>query len=466
MKLKIIILISFFSLYLAAQKEDYIWYFGCNFSNFSTPTAGLDFNSGVPVPLLNSVMPCTEGCATQSDRNGNLLFYTNGTTVWDRTHSIMMNGLAVGGHTSAEQSAQIIPFPNDTTKFYVFCQDGYPTCPGTGLHYSIIDMTLNGGLGGITAPKAILLQKGTCEWLSACKHINGTDYWVVTSDYDSTRFYSYQVSSLGISSPIITNFPYITSSNFKLDFNTKGDQIVFKATSQPTPTVVYNVRYLADFNQSNGVVSNFITLDSLGNNDGTAFSPNDSLLYAFSYVPTLTNTVLYQYNVKSPNIFQNKNIIGYFSGGPHIGMKLGPDKKIYCSSGSPDSLDIIHFPNIVGTGCNFQTKALYLGGRKIRFMLPNYSFPLAKYPLTINQTIVNNIVSLFPNPNLNSFSVKSATRILSYSIQDLSGKELLYEVFKKSSKDFEIKHNLEKGIYIISFEDYLGKKCFEKFVVN
>ena len=59
-------------------KEGNIWYFG--------EYAGLDFNSGSPVALTNGQLNTNEGCATISDNNGNLLFYTDGMTVYNKSH--------------------------------------------------------------------------------------------------------------------------------------------------------------------------------------------------------------------------------------------------------------------------------------------------------------------------------------------------------------------------------------------
>ena len=73
MKNKIFILLFFINTICYSQKEANIWYFG--------DKAGLDFNSGSPVVLTDSEMTTNEGCATISDNNGNLLFYTNGITV-------------------------------------------------------------------------------------------------------------------------------------------------------------------------------------------------------------------------------------------------------------------------------------------------------------------------------------------------------------------------------------------------
>ena len=76
------------SLYASAQGESNIWYFGNG--------AGLDFNSGGPVALNNGSLFTTEGCATMSDKAGNLLFYTNGVTVWNAQHGVMSNGKEIG----------------------------------------------------------------------------------------------------------------------------------------------------------------------------------------------------------------------------------------------------------------------------------------------------------------------------------------------------------------------------------
>ena len=79
---KTLILSFLFCLNLVfSQGEANIWYFGGN--------AGLDFNSGSPVALTGSQMSTEEGCSTISNSSGQLLFYTDGITVWDRNHNII-----------------------------------------------------------------------------------------------------------------------------------------------------------------------------------------------------------------------------------------------------------------------------------------------------------------------------------------------------------------------------------------
>ena len=104
-----------------AQKEHYVWYFG--------DSAGVDFNSGSPVALTNGVLNTLEGCSSISDSAGNLLFYTDGITVYNRFHQQMPNGFGLYGGHSTTQSALIIPQPDSAFIYYIFTADelGAPT---------------------------------------------------------------------------------------------------------------------------------------------------------------------------------------------------------------------------------------------------------------------------------------------------------------------------------------------------
>ncbi|HIE45172.1 MAG TPA: hypothetical protein EYP87_03145, partial [Flavobacteriaceae bacterium] len=127
-----------------SQNEANIWYFGNN--------AGLDFSNGDPTPLNNGQLSTVEGCSSFSDSNGDLLFYSDGITVYNKNHVVMQNGNNLGGNPSSSQSGLIVPSPGDPNIFYLFTvgtnavgQTGYPQ--NAGFKYYTIDMTTNGGLG-------------------------------------------------------------------------------------------------------------------------------------------------------------------------------------------------------------------------------------------------------------------------------------------------------------------------------
>lgn len=452
-----------FSRQTLGQKEDRIWYFGGDCTNTTTPGAGLDFNSGSPVPLTNSAMTKTESSATQSNRNGSLLFYTNGVDVFDKTHSVMLNGSGLGGHISSEQPAVIIPFVNDSSKFYLFAQDGQPTATGTGLHYSIIDITLNGGLGAVTATKAVLLQSGTSEFLTATKHQNGVDYWVITADYDSIIFNSYKVSSIGISAPVKTNLGFNTPAYLNVVFNNRGNKISFKAFN---PSQTKLIRYIADFNLSTGLVSNKIPIDTgtFNINSPAEFSPNDSLFYSVTCL-TASSYDVYQCKVYVPNIFATKQTILNTSTYPYTtDLKLGPNGKIYINRYCGDSIDVINSPNIYGIGCNYQKNVLYLAGKKEYFAFPNEIFKIPFLPLGVQENLsASDIFGIFPNPVSDYITISNFSSISEFTLADAKGQNV---VSKKNLNADKIDiSNIPDGYYFIKITSN-GKHFHDKIVVR
>jgi hypothetical protein len=107
----------FCSTIVFSQKQNNQWRFG--------RSGGIDFNSSPAVFVSGSSISTGEGSASVSDRNtGNLLFYTDGVTVWTAQNTIMPNGSNLRGGApillSSTTAAVIVPKPQSTTQFYVF----------------------------------------------------------------------------------------------------------------------------------------------------------------------------------------------------------------------------------------------------------------------------------------------------------------------------------------------------------
>jgi hypothetical protein len=156
MKKKITLLLAFsiiFPVLLSGQGETSNWYFGNN--------AGIRFNNnGTVTALDDGRLDTFEGCTTISDALGDLLFYTDGITVYDRNHNVMQNGDGLYGDPSSTQSALIVPKPLDPNIFYIFTVDTATSQVDAdfGLNYSIVDMTMNNGNGAITQKNIKLLD--------------------------------------------------------------------------------------------------------------------------------------------------------------------------------------------------------------------------------------------------------------------------------------------------------------------
>jgi hypothetical protein len=170
---------------VTAQGEGNWWYFG--------DSAGIDFNSGSPVVVNNGQLDTEEGCSAISDSSGNLLFYTDGVTVYNRNHVAMLNGTGLLGNSSSANSAVVIPNSANPNIYYIFTTDAV-FLPNVGLHYSEVDMSLDGGLGGITSTKNINLENSSTEHLSAIQGTTAGEFWVVSHRVLNNEFVAYKVT--------------------------------------------------------------------------------------------------------------------------------------------------------------------------------------------------------------------------------------------------------------------------------
>lgn len=349
-----------------SQGEANIWYFGT--------TAGLDFNNTPPIPLTNGVLSTSEGCAVISNATGNLLFYSDGGTVWSANHSVMQNGTGLMGNNSSAQSAVIIPKPGSTTNYYIIT---VPVSGGIGMRYSEVDMTLNGGLGAVlTTNKNTLMFAPSSEKVTAVKHSNGVFYWVVGRDNAGNRnYYSFLIDCNGINTtPIVSNVALTNGENWGyLVASPDGSKLASASAASGVE--------VTDFDNATGIVSNTVNLGTLnyagniGGNYGVAFSPNSNVLYATS----ITNWALVQWDLTATNIPASQTFIGYTNGSGAArpsyrggALQLAPDGRIYVAEVGLSSVGIINDPNTVGLGCNFATSQIALAGRNCMLGLPPF----------------------------------------------------------------------------------------------
>lgn len=343
-----------------SQGEANNWYFG--------DKAGLSFNSGVPVPLTDGQMQADEGCAALSTASGQLLFYTNGIKIWNRNHQVMLNGDGLLGHQSSTQSGTIVPLPGSNHLFYLFTLDFQAF--GNGFRYSIIDLNLDGGLGGITSSKNIPIYSPSCEKISVIKHTNDTDYWIVTRGYNNNIIYSHLLNSSGLSTTPVTSLSSI-NANYYLDtignmkISPNGSKLVICYGNSSNSRIE-----LLDFSPSTGQATNPQIIDTgSGSFYGVEFSPNSSLLYitegdAFN---------LFQYNLNASPILSSK--IPLFMSDASTrritrSLQLGPDGKIYVATAAEGALSVINYPNLEGIACQFVLDGVNLGGKISRSGLP------------------------------------------------------------------------------------------------
>ena len=358
--------ISFFSIgFTFTQKEANTWYFG----NY----AGVSFTSGVPIPMVNSKLSTEEGCSVISNSQGKMLFYTDGISFWNSKHLLMANGTGLNGDPSSTQSGVAIAKPNHPGIYYLFTVAA--TAKAEGIEYSLIDMSLNQGLGDVVkTEKNVLLQDSVTEKMTAVLHRNGKDIWVIAHGWNNNEFMAYLVTEKGVNkTPIISKSgrihagPELNTQGY-MKSNPDGSNLALALENDDIVEVF-------DFDNAKGIVSQPITIIANPKSYvyGVEFSSDGSLLY-FS---AAGKGEIYQINLQagSPKAIQSSlTLIGKTTNGAWVGaLQLSNDGKIYFSIYRTSFLGVIDNPNLLGAACGFLNNAVPLAGKIASLGLPTFS---------------------------------------------------------------------------------------------
>lgn len=362
--------------HLSAQSPFSQWYFG---------NAGLDFSSGTPVLLTNSLMNQPEGCASISDPTGQLLFYTDGKRVFDNNHNAMANSLYLKGDASSSNSAVIVPKPGSSRYYYVFTS---PVNATDGIYYSIIDMSLNGGLGDVAscAKNVLIGEAPFAEKLTTALHANGHDVWVIARKWQSTAFYAWLVTACGVQEAVVS----------EVGLNIPSGQLVGPygcLKVSPQQNRIAGVNELSSFASSGGSIEIFdfdnatgqlsnglwfaspheIDVNNTPNSTvyGLEFSPSGQFLYSSSWF----DDEIYQLDVSLPTaaeILASAQVIGEVNnGGSNAGaLQRADDGKIYVAQRYDSYLAVIADPDAAGVACGFSQDAVNLSPKEAQSGLP------------------------------------------------------------------------------------------------
>ncbi len=341
------------------------WYFGKN--------AAIDFSSGSPVPINNSALNTGEGCFTQSDANGNLLFYGNGLYLYNKFHeeydlSDPIYGLELPGTINIESVSQklCIPDPADPeNSFYLFFTPYTTNVPMDPAFIEVVKISVesNGMLnifGGQSLDFGLNENDETsqpAERITAIPHCNQIDYWVIgntTSGDLGTRFYVFRVSPTGItngdfSSTIADVYPPDNQDNTPQYFegffrdqgylksNLAGNRIALSAGFSSSNGGIA----LYDFDQATGQIENqeILTED---NTYGLSFSPNGQYVYGTHYMQTSNfDKTIIQYDL----INGTENELFSSSTQDFAALQLGPDGHLYFANVNTSLVGRILNPN-------------------------------------------------------------------------------------------------------------------------
>ncbi len=347
---------------------DKVWAFGSR--------SGLDFNPANPVPIRTSILN-TEGCASICNEDGQLLFYTEGSFIWDRENNLMPNGELLNelfdypgsflssATYSSMQGTVIVPYPDHDDWYYVFSlthNELFVTGNNGRLYYSIVDMSLNGGMGDVVpGEKGIFVDSLFGEYMSAVVG-ERCNAWLIVPSYPLPECKAYEITASGLNlTPVIS--PLSGASIYGELVGSKSRKKIAFGKLGLSGVDLY------DFDGVSGLLSNPLSLAIQQPSFGSvAFSPDDSKLYYSS------ENNLFQLDITSGDsavIAASAVTLGAFD--PFRSLRLGPDGKIYFSSPTVlNTLGVINYPNEPGLACMYDPAVIeVLSGTHVGRRLPN-----------------------------------------------------------------------------------------------
>lgn len=308
--------------------------------------------------LSNSINPGNERAIGHAEINGQILFYVTDKGIYRADSSLMVGSTDIELDYDSDE-VNVCLMPGETDKYYIFHKKN--NC--SPLYYSIVDMSLSGGTGGIVNLNTLISNDSYAEGIETVRIPGTVNYWFIAYKC-STGFETFEINSSGIQpGSMILMFdntatppPFSDLESGELDYH--NGKIAFTSLHDENVAVF-------DFNAALGTASNLTVLNSISLPDGTLhdltltfgleFSPDASKLYISRYgnIPTLGynstdpyNLYRYDFNTNILTGYSFPEILDTMSVGNGLGqIEIGPDGNLYSPIGHQNYIFIIENPN-------------------------------------------------------------------------------------------------------------------------
>lgn len=351
----------FFYQIAVAQNEYNVWVFGNK--------AGLDFNYIPPKPITIPKFFTGESSSSICNKKGELLFYTNGDTIFNKQHNPMLDnfsGFSYQNRSSAIQGSIIIKKPESEDQYYLISAPSHQS-NDTMMSFWEVDMKGDNGRG-IVVQKGKPLNFSALESFGVTQHSNGKDFWVAAINR-SGHFFQCTRTINGVFSSFVFSQKMTRFKNVQISLNNKfsPNSKIFtgQTNTQNINGLFYNYFDIYKFNNLSGQISDRILIPEPYNHSiqQLEFSPDSRFLYGYeidqSTNPSVRRLIQYDLSVwDSATIVNSKTTIYtttiQFSYANIRGLQLGPDGKIYLFNSLDNFLSVIEKPNLKGLDCEFK----------------------------------------------------------------------------------------------------------------
>ncbi len=289
--------------------------------------------------------------ASISDTTGNLLFYTDGDSVYNENGYPLMFGWLSNKDFNPVNSAIFIRKPGQYRYYYLIQEHMPDAIKGnlfSGLSYSVVDRFHVSGKPSMIIKNQPIINSSCLSYKCSYGYNSDTVY-LILSVHGKDSVYKHAITSKGISAA-----SRFTSESDTCITNVRLNLPILSSTQNGSIQAFLNYgKGKIVLFPGNGQENNFDALKAYRG----AFSPNGRFFYAVHEGTGISKLV--QYDLK--NYYNDKKIdsviiyLSVNSLGSSSAMYVGPDQRIYFNDRY--SISVIRFPNQKGIKCSFLFEA-------------------------------------------------------------------------------------------------------------
>ncbi len=311
--------------------------FGLNFND--SPATQIESN-----PLGTDIAHCN---STICDAAGNLLWVSTGEEILDANYVPLSNGTGLLGHISSHYGTMFVQVPESEHLYYCFTSDANENSFANGLRYSILDRTLNGGLGAVTEEKNIPIHVTLNEAFTAVRHCNLNDFWLISYDHIAEAYVSFLVTSEGVGDVIFSDV-----SNPSIFYTTA-------IANSPDGRMLAHGALILDFDNSTGEIT--LALDTQDSSPlGAEFSPSGNYLYWLTG-DLFTEIIQLDLSLEPEEWFTDPFSFELVGNPILFYPQLAPNGKIYLENVLTNQITVMHEPNLEGENALVEQDAFAVG---------------------------------------------------------------------------------------------------------
>jgi len=389
----IMMLLQFFDGSIQAQKD--VWNFGNGL--------GIDFYDISDVRIGTSAIPIMSECAVTvfDSLTEEVLFYTDGSSIWDKNDQFIIDGEDLGGNFSTSQSTAVIQHPGIEDSYYIFSLEDIGSSEGN-LYYTLVSTT-NSEIEVLE--KKVFVHSNLTEKMIGVKGSCNTA-WIVVHERNSNRFISFEITPFGIVNPVYSEVgatareivnDYDTESSYHGKIRGSWDNSKILNASGNGPIELF------EFNNTTGIISNQRILQSRSLTQGfrssysSCFSPDNSKIYVFETQFSGTRQIT-QYDVtlgtseeiqgSRENIFTSRLITDT----PISDLQVDPFGRVLISGLDKFSISIITNPNEDAQAIDFIEDFISFAPKETLF-LGFHEYPILGVPLVFEELITEDTLT-------------------------------------------------------------------------